>query len=460
MKSRSARSSEKAAAGIVAAAMLLVTACSSDSGSSAAPAPTDSGGAITVWVDPPRVPAAEAFKKAHPDIDVTINQIDGTVGGKSLQQQFAQFNQAGKGWPDAIFFPSNDDIAWATGAQINYAADLTDLVPDVIKGYDGAVNEPCNVDGRVRCLRNDAAPDVFWYNKKFFDTNGYTVPKTWEEYGDLAVKIAREHPGKISGFTGDAYAPDRYLWASGCPTNERVSETEAHIDLSDPKCQRAKDLLSTMVEGKAFSPLGIFDADAAKVGANLVMSPGAAWWGDYLFNQTWKIPAGEMTAVEPLYVAGRHQAGHRRRGRRPVGRVQSHHRQAAREHPYLRTFVATDPAWQVELSTGLPAYGPVRDAWIEKQSRDELLRRQRHHVRRDEGCHPVRPAGPLVHALQHRQRVDRNACARAHRRQERRGRLELVRERIGQSGKGNGLHGQLTGRRPVRTLPIRTRSPE
>ena len=49
--------------------------------------------------------------------------------------------------------------------------------------------------------------------------NGYTVPKTWEEYGDLAVKIAKEHPGKISGFTGDAYAPDRYLWASGCPTN-------------------------------------------------------------------------------------------------------------------------------------------------------------------------------------------------------------------------------------------------
>ena len=199
MKPRSARASAKAAAGIVAAAMLLVTACSSDSGSSAAPAPTDSGGAITVWVDPPRVPAAEAFKKAHPEIDVTINQIDGTVGGKSLQQQFAQFNQAGKGWPDAIFFPSNDDIAWATGAQINYAADLTDLVPDVIKGYDGAVNEPCNVDGRVRCLRNDAAPDVFWYNKKFFDTSRLHRP---------------EHLGGVRGSRGQdrSRAPREDQW--------------------------------------------------------------------------------------------------------------------------------------------------------------------------------------------------------------------------------------------------------
>ena len=370
MKSRSARSGKKAAAGIVAAAaILLVAACSGDTGGGTSAAPTDSGGAITVWVDPPRVPAAEAFKKAHPDIDVTINQIDGTVGGKTLQQQFAQFNQAGKGWPAAIFFPSNDDIAWATGAQIDYAADLTDLVPDVIKGYDGAVNEPCNVDGRVRCLRNDAAPDVFWYNKKFFDTNGYTVPKTWEEYADLAVKIAQEHPGKISGFTGDAYAPDRYLWASGCPTNERVSETVAHIDLSDPKCQRAKDLLSTMVKGKALSPLGIFDADAAKVGTNLVMSPGAAWWGDYLFNQTWKIPAGEMTAVEPLTWRGETKPATGDEGGGLWG-VSKHITGKQLENTLtFATFVATDPAWQVELSTGLPAYGPVRDAWIRKQSR-------------------------------------------------------------------------------------------
>jgi len=374
MKSRSARSGRKAAAAIVASAVvLLVAACSGDTGTGTAAAPTDSGGAITVWVDPPRVPAAEAFKKAHPEIDVTINQIDGTVGGKTLQQQFAQFNQAGKGWPDAIFFPSNDDIAWATGAQINYAADLTDLVPDVIKGYDGAVNEPCLVDGRVRCLRNDAAPDVFWYNKKFFDTFNYTVPNTWEEYADLAVKIAREHPGMISGFTGDAYAPDRYLWASGCPTNERVSETVAHIDLSDPKCQRAKDLLSTMVTGKALSPLGIFDADAAKVGANLVMSPGAAWWGDYLFKQTWKIPAGEMTAVQPRAWRGETKPSTGDEGGGLWG-VSDHIKGKQLENTLtFARFVATDPSWQVELSTGLPAYGPVRDAWIQKQSRENYF---------------------------------------------------------------------------------------
>src|SRR5258708_6631941 len=78
---------------------------------------TDSGGPITVWVDPPRVPAVDAFRKAYPNIPVQVTTINGNVGSTELQQKFVLFNQAGKGWPDAIFFPSNDDIAWAAGSK-------------------------------------------------------------------------------------------------------------------------------------------------------------------------------------------------------------------------------------------------------------------------------------------------------------------------------------------------------
>ena len=377
MKTTDIKSRTRTTLGLVGAslAVLIASACGGGGGGgglpgpgASAPAQTDSGGAITVWVDPPRVPAAEAFKKAHPEIQTTVNQIDGTVGSKALSQQFAQFNQAKQGWPDAIFFPSNDDIAWASGAQSNYAADLTTLVPDTIKNYDPAILAPCSIDNKIRCLRNDAAPDVFWYNKTFFTENGYTLPTTWEEYADLAVKIAAEHPGKISGFLGDAYAPDRYLWASGCPTNDRVSETEVHINLDDPNCVRAKDLLTTLTEGKAVSSLGIFDADAATVGPELVMSPGAVWWGDYLFNQTWKIPAGNMSAVAPLTWEGESTPATGNEGGGLWG-VSSHITGKQLENTLkFATFVATDPAWQVDLTTGLPGYGPVQDDWIAKQA--------------------------------------------------------------------------------------------
>ncbi|GAB3282378.1 ABC transporter substrate-binding protein [Kineosporia babensis] len=374
MKSRTRKLAPRTAIlAIAALATAGLAACGGDSDNGDAPAQSDSGGKITVWVDPPRVPAAQAFEKAHPEIEIEINQIDGTVGGKTLQQQFAQFNQAGKGWPDAIFFPSNDDIAWAAGAQINWAADLTELLPEVIEGYDPAVLAPCDIDERIRCLRNDAAPDVFWYNAKFFAENNYDLPTTWEEYASLAVTIAQEHPGKISGFTGDAYAPDRYLWASNCPTNARQSETEVKIALDDPNCLRAKDLLAEMYDGKALSTLGIFDADAAEVGKELVMSPGAAWWGDYLFNQTWKIPAGEMTAIEPLKWAGGSAPATGNEGGGLWG-VSNHITGKQLENTLtFAEFVATDPAWQVELSTGLPAYGGAQDAWVEKQSAGEYF---------------------------------------------------------------------------------------
>ena len=358
-----------ATSALVAGAALVLSGCSGSGGDTGGGTTggeqTDSGGKITVWVDPPRVPAAEAFQEAHPEIEIDVVQIDGTVGGKTVKQAFANFDSAGSGWPDAIFFPSNDDIAWATNSTSNYAADLTDLLPEVIEGYDPAVLSFCDIDGKIRCLRNDAAPDVFWYNKAFFDENGYQLPTTWEEYGTLAAQIAQEHPGKISGFLGDAYAVNRYLQGSGCPTNERVSESEARIDLSDPACVRATELLTQMYDAGALSTQGIFDGDAAATGANLVMSPGAVWWGNYLFRDTWKIPAGQMTAVAPLAWEGESEPTTGNEGGGLWG-VSSHIKGKQLENALtFATFVATDPAWQVELSTGLPGYGPVQDAWLD-----------------------------------------------------------------------------------------------
>jgi ABC-type glycerol-3-phosphate transport system substrate-binding protein len=334
---------------------------------------TDSGGPIVVWVDPPRVPAAEAFKKAHPEIPMTMNTIDGNVGSTVLQQKFSLFNQAGKGWPDAIFFPSNDDIAWATSSKIDFARDLSTDMKDTIAGYSPASISPCVIDGKVRCIRNDAAPDVFWYNATLFDKWGYSPPTSWEQYGTLAMKIAREHPGYLSGLLGDAYAPDRYLWASGCPTNDRMSETKVHINLADPLCSRVVSLVDKLVDAKALSPVGIFDPAAAKVGQKLAMSPGAVWWGNYLFRDTWKIPAKQMTATTPLKWADdpRGYTGDEGGG---LWGVSSHikGKQLANALTFAK-FVAGDPAWQVELTTGMPAYGPIQDAWLRKQSSNGYL---------------------------------------------------------------------------------------
>lgn len=371
MGSMHSRSARAVAGGAVA--LVLVTAGAGQvlaQGGQEDPNATDSGGAIMVWVDPPRVPAAEAFQAAYPDIPITINQIGQIGTDATLQQQFALFNQAGEGWPDAIFFPSNDDIAWATSSKIDYARDVSELLADYLTGYSAAANGPCLIDGGVRCMRNDQAPDVFWYDTKFFAENGYAVPTTWEEYRDLGIQIATDHPGKISGFLGDVYAPNRYLWASGCPTNDRISESKVHIDLADDRCTRIVQLLDEMIAAGAMTPVGIFGPEAPEVGPDLVMSPGALWWGNYLFRDTWKIPAGVMTAAPALRWADEDPGftGNEGGG---LWAVSTHITGKQLENTLeFAKFVTGDPRWQVELSTGMPAYGPVQDAWLEKQAAD------------------------------------------------------------------------------------------
>ena len=102
----------------------------------------------------------------------------------------------------------------------------------------------------------------------------------------------------------------------------------------------------------------------------MVMSPGALWWGDYLFNQTWKIPAGTMTATTPLTWEGDSSPSTGNEGGGLWG-VSSHITGKQLENTLtFAKFVATDPRWQVDLSTGLPGYGPVQEDWLAKIADD------------------------------------------------------------------------------------------
>ena len=185
-----------ALAAVLILAPIVLVGCGGGADAGTAEDATDSGGPITVWVDPPRVPAVNAFMKAYPDIPVEVNTINGNVGSTELQQKFALFNQAGTGWPDAIFFPSNDDIAWATSSK-------DQLRPGhqrrpgrrASPSTRTSVIEQCRIDGKFRCLRNDAAPDVLWYDAELFEQWGYEPPTTWEQYEQLSLTIAVEHPG-------------------------------------------------------------------------------------------------------------------------------------------------------------------------------------------------------------------------------------------------------------------------
>jgi ABC-type glycerol-3-phosphate transport system substrate-binding protein len=325
---------------------------------------------LEVWVDPPRIPAVKAFEKSYPNIPININTLSSSASNAGLEEKFDLFNQVGSGWPDVIFWPNNSAMAWAAGASspVHFTANLTNIVPAKIKsGYAKATIAECVINGKWYCLRNDVAPTVLWYNAKLFREWGYQPPTTWPGYEALSLKIAKAHPGYYTGLAGDIYTPDRYLWSSGCPTNDLIGPKTVKIDLRAASCTRVEHLMSTLIAAKVISPDGIFESAAATtVGPKLAMTPGAAWYGQYLFEDTFKIPPGEMTASSALQWPGTAVGtGDEGGGLWSM----SDHISGQREKDALKMleFMATSPKWQVDLSTGLPAWGPDQKPWIARQ---------------------------------------------------------------------------------------------
>lgn len=354
-----------AMAGAIAIAGASLTACGKDSTETAS---TTAAGPLSVWVDAARVPAVEAFQKAHPDIKLEVNNISNTGGSSGLKQQFALFNQSKQGWPDVIFFGSIDDIAWAANSKIDYAKNLEGVLPDdLLKGFSDAAQAPCTQGEGTVCLRNDQAQDVLWYNKSLFDQWGYSPPKTWKEYEELSLEIAEKHPGYYTGLLGDALTTNRYLWASGCPTNEIVKGEEIRIKLDDPECTRVVTMLDKLLDAGALSTGGAFDSDVAQnVGPKLAMIQAATWWGAYMFRDTFKVPAGQMAVAPPLTWDGEAGTGNEGGGLW----VMSKHIEegkVANASTFLK-FIVSDPAYQVEQSPTFPAFEGVQQAWLDKQA--------------------------------------------------------------------------------------------
>ena len=350
------------ATSVLIAASVLVASVSGASAAARAPRSSSLSGAhITILADTTREPAIKAFEKAYPSVKVTIETYANT-GNNGLEQKFALYNQAGSGWPD-VYFGGGNDVAWTSNSKINYTGNISAGVPASVQAGFGSYLSICKVNGRLVCLPNDLGQIVLWYNAALFKQWGYQPPKTWQQYEALSLQIAKDHPGYYTGLAGDVTAVDRYLWPSGCPISTLLSQTEVKIDLSASSCTRVKNMLSTLLAAKVVSPLGIFDTDTpTQIGAKLVMTPGASWYGQFIFQSDFKVPAGQITASQPLYWAGgKKNTGDEGGGVWLVSRHATGKNLAAAIKAV--TFLTTNLNVLTSNVT-FPAYAPAQNAWV------------------------------------------------------------------------------------------------
>ena len=382
-RSRLRTSSARAVFAVGAVALAVtVAACgngsSSGSGSASGAGAKDgftqaaqTSGPLTVWVDSTRVPAAQAYQKAHPDVKLNIVTYDGDANGSNtLQTKVSLYDRTGSGWPDVVFSAENNEIAWAQPA--GFTAPLNKgLIPDsVLSNFSSGALAPCTVDGTVYCLRNDLAPTMLWYNAPLMKQWGYQVPTTWPQYEQIGQEVAKQHPGYIVGAAGDTFTPEIFMWASQCQANGITGIRSVTVNVTTSECQRMASLLDTLLADKSMSKLSAFSSafDKQEKG-KVLMLPGPVWFAGSVFDTASGLntPKGQMGAAPMPQWPGTTPATTGNVGG-GLWLLSAHSAHLAEAVNFIE-WVTTNDAYQADLAPGLPAYAPAASLWLANQQK-------------------------------------------------------------------------------------------
>ncbi len=329
-----------------------------------------SSGALTVWVDATRLPAAQLYQKAHPNVKLKIVTYDGDANGAdTLQTKVDLFDRTGSGWPDVVFSAEQNETTWAVSA--GFAAPLNEgLISQSTLGNfaTGALNV-CTVSGKVYCLRNDLAQAVLWYNAALMKKWGYQVPTTWPQYEQLGEQVAKQHPGYLVGNAGDTFTPEIYMWASQCQGSDITGPRAVTVNVTTPNCSRMASLLDTLIKAGSMSKLSVFSTafDKTEKG-KVLMLPGPAWFSGAVFDSTTglNVPKGQIAAAPMPQWPGSPSVS--------TGNVGggtwllSAHSAHLQEAVNFITWVTTNNAYQGDLAPGYPAYAPAATVWLAHQA--------------------------------------------------------------------------------------------
>jgi ABC-type glycerol-3-phosphate transport system substrate-binding protein len=380
-RSRLRASSARAAFAVGAVALAVtVTACGNGSSSAGGSASGSGGkygfteaaqtsGPLTVWVDSTRVPAAQAYQKAHPNVKLNIVTYDGDANGSNtLQTKVSLYDRTGNGWPDVVFSAESNEVSWTQPAGFTAPLNKGLIPSSVLDNFSPGALAPCTVNGTVYCLRNDLAPVVLWYNAPLMKQWGYQVPTTWPQYEQIGEQVARQHPGYIVGAAGDTFAPEIYMWASQCQANDVTGIRSVTVNVNSPNCTRMASLLDTLLKDKSMSNLSAFSSafDKQEKG-KVLMLPAPVWFAGSVFNTTSGLntPKGQMAAAPVPQWPGTSTPSTGDVGG-GLWLLSAHSAHLSAAASFLE-WVTTSNAYQADLAPGLPAYAPAASAWLTGQ---------------------------------------------------------------------------------------------
>ena len=249
MNTKARRGLSALAIGVTAA--IALAACSSGGSSSGGSASDiDSalakGGTLTYWSWTPSAKAqVAALEKQYPKVDVKlVNAGTGADQYTKLQNTI----KAGSGAPDVA------QVEYYAIPQFSLSESLLDLSSygfDGLKSKFAASTWSSVTNGdKVYGLPQDSGPMALFYNKKVFDANGITVPKTWDEYVTAAEKLHQSDPDAyIAADSGDAgFTTSMIAQAGGTPFTTKGDKVT--VNLQDEGTKKWTSTWNELVEKK------------------------------------------------------------------------------------------------------------------------------------------------------------------------------------------------------------------
>ena len=197
------------------------------------------------------------------------------------------------------------------------------------------------------------------------------MPTTWEEYGALGDKLAAEHPGYILGSMGDSFMTYIYYGGSKSPVFQSPKPDVFHSDTSDKNPQNVTKIIDKMLANGTLVKDSFFSADfAAKYASKLVGVPGPVWYTGAIFQGGLKTPAGQMGVAPALKWDGGDVAAGNVGGGEWYASSHSQNLDAVKK---FLTFVTSADEFQVDASSGYPAYTSAASKWLDKQAKDNYF---------------------------------------------------------------------------------------
>ncbi|WP_058485576.1 ABC transporter substrate-binding protein [Defluviitalea phaphyphila] len=191
----------------------------------------------------------EQYMKENPNIKIEVEALD----GETYKTKFKAYATSSE-MPDLLG-------VWGQPAFINEIIDaglLAELNPEDYKDYGfvkGAL-DGFSKDGKLYGLPRSTDIMGFYYNKAIFEENGWEVPKTYNELIELAGKIREAGLIPVSMDGADKwplaiYLNDLIAKIDG-DNGDKISQSIANGDFSDPTYKKAAELLRKSVEAGLF----------------------------------------------------------------------------------------------------------------------------------------------------------------------------------------------------------------